>query len=371
MQHKEFYYWLDPLRALSALFVLFVHVRTVLFEQYDNLVPMSQNVFTQLFFMLCGLGGFSVCMFYILSGFLVGGRTITQIIDGRASAKRFLFNRLFRLGVPLTGALCLIVIVNLILGEKTDFIQLLGQYTGLQGVIFRDYGGVFWTLPYEIWFYAILLAVIIISHNRRLLIGTIMLMLSLLVFSRLLPQFLYIIPLGIICYYLKDHRISRRVMTILWISMPILFISYLIGGIHSLAVRIGYIKYSQIFIPIIQIVLFTNISVLISQYVLQKPENRISIFLNRYGKSFAAISYTLFLTHYQVLRVWSACVNAYNQVTPWTIGAFVAVCIICILFAYLMYLVFERNTSKVQNRIETFINDKFNTNAKKDSLHNQ
>lgn len=111
MRNKEFYYWLDPLRAVSALFVLFVHVRTVLFEQYDNLLLESQNVFTQLFFLLCGLGGFSVCMFYILSGFLVGGSTITQIMDGRVSAKRFLFNRLFRLGVPLTGALCLIAVL--------------------------------------------------------------------------------------------------------------------------------------------------------------------------------------------------------------------------------------------------------------------
>lgn len=143
METKKFYYWLDSLRAIAALLVLLVHSRSVMFTLYVDLEPSSQNIFTQLFYAIANLGGFAVCMFYILSGFLVGGKTIERISKSTIKPKRFFLDRLFRIGVPLTGALALIVIVNLITDTDISIIQLIGQYTGLQGIVFKDYGEFF------------------------------------------------------------------------------------------------------------------------------------------------------------------------------------------------------------------------------------
>lgn len=89
MVEKKRFYWLDPIRALCALLVLLVHARSVMFTLYVDLVPSSQNVFTQIFYIICSLGGFAVAMFFILSGFLVGGRSIEKAAHGRLTIRRF------------------------------------------------------------------------------------------------------------------------------------------------------------------------------------------------------------------------------------------------------------------------------------------
>ena len=348
MNNRIFYYWLDPLRALSAILVLICHARSVMFNTYSNLDASSQNVFTQILYLICSQGGFAVCMFYILSGFLVGGKTIERGIHGNISARKFFLDRLFRICIPLTGALALIAIVNLIIDKDCDWIQLIGQYTGLQGVLFVDYGGVFWTLPYEIWFYVVLFSLLLIFRRSKYIItGVLLFGLALCVICQLLPRYFYILALGIICFNLKDYKIKRAVMRYLWIGVGLLLCIYLSLSIHFVAITFGLenIKWVQ---PISQIMLFTLIAVVLSQYVMKVPTTRISKAINHYGKSFALFSYTLFLTHYQILKLYMAYFPKYDCVNAESVGALLVVCLICIAMAYIFYLPFEKQTRKIQ-----------------------
>lgn len=352
---STFYYWLDPIRAVSALLVLFVHARSVIFVLYKDLEPSSQTIFTQLFYFICSLGSFSVCMFYILSGFLVGGKTIDKIRLGNVCAKQFFLNRVFRIGVPLTGALILISIVNFILDIKVGWGELMGQYLGLQGIFFSDAGGVFWTLPYEIWFYIFLFALILFFCNMRIFLGMLMGAISMVVFSCLLPQFLYIIILGILCYYARIYKMYSRQKLALWISLPILFLLYFCSSLNYLGVKFGYSDSSIWINPCLQILLFAVIALIISQYVLEKPIGKISIAINKYGGKMAIFSYSLFLTHYQVLKFWIKYMPKHDSVNLHSMCDFIGVCGICIVVGYLMYLLFEKNTRSIQKWCE----DKF------------
>lgn len=220
---KRFYYWLDPLRALSAILVLFVHARCVTFTTYGELESSSQNIFTTVFFLICGLGGFSVCMFYILSGFLVGGQTIDKIANNTISVKKYALTRFFRISVPLFGAIILIYLTNSILGLSNNIVEIIGQFAGLQCIVVEDYGGVFWTLPYEIWFYISLFAIACIVRTKHKLLGTLIFGLSLAIFSKLLPEFLYVLSLGIASYFLKDVRIGYKYLSTLWCLLILSF----------------------------------------------------------------------------------------------------------------------------------------------------
>lgn len=354
-KHTAFYYWLDPLRALAAILVLLVHARSVMFETYGNLTPQSQNIFTILFFALCSLGGFAVCIFYILSGFLVGGKTIAKAKENKITPHRFFLDRLFRIGIPLTGALILICLTNTIIGAGIDWKQLLGQYLGLQCVVTEDYGGVFWTLPYEIWFYAIILAILLLcGRNRHLVTGYVLLVLSLTVFCALLPQFLYIIICGIICFFLKDYQMSAVLKRVFWIALIFLFSFYFIVHLHFLTASLSITNIAEKLKTPSQIALFTNLAILLSQYVKKAPENILSRIINSGGKKIATFSYSLFLTHFQILKIWQANVSPFNNIGIISILCFVLVCIVCVAVAYVFYYAFERNT----HRIQTFIENK-------------
>ncbi len=110
-------------------------------------------------------------MFYILSGFLIGGRTIQGISNNKVSPGRFAVNRIFRIGIPLFGAVMLTLCVNLVLNIHNNPIDIIGQFFGLQGILVSDYGGVFWTLPYEIWFYVLIFCIICFSVRKHILGG--------------------------------------------------------------------------------------------------------------------------------------------------------------------------------------------------------
>lgn len=353
---NKFYFWLDPIRAVAALLVLFVHARSVMFCLYKDLIPTSQNIFSMLFFTICSLGGFAVGTFYILSGFLVGGKTIEKARSGNASPLKFCLDRLFRIGVPLTGALILIVIVNYFLNIPIEPIQLFGQYTGLQGVIFKDYGGVFWTLAYECWFYIAVFAFLIICCRKKYLLGGMfILILSFLVISNLQISWFCPIVYGIVAFYMKDYKLKKSLRLFLWILFIIDFIFYIFSSNNyfvSTYLQNGLnFKIAKFNI----ITLFGILSVIISQYVYSIPKWGVSKFCNKYGKKLASFSYSLFLTHYQILKIWIAKGPKFDHVNLTSIFYFILVCLFCIGFAYIFYLIFEKNTLKIQKSFTSLI----------------
>jgi hypothetical protein len=62
---------LDCLRGLAALLVVVEHLRAFLFVPFPQVV--SPGVITKAFYLVTGLGHQAVMIFFVLSGFLVGG----------------------------------------------------------------------------------------------------------------------------------------------------------------------------------------------------------------------------------------------------------------------------------------------------------
>lgn len=234
IKSKTFYYWLDPIRALAAFLVLICHTRFVVFSPYNQMDEVYHNWITTGFFTLCSLGGFSVCLFYLLSGFLIGGQTINKINEGNEDPKKFAINRIFRIGVPLTGAIILTFLNNCFLGINNNIVDIFGQYLGLQVILVEDYGGVFWTLTYEIWFYALMFAILCFHRKSKVILGLIIFTCSLIVFAQLSPKFLYVIAIGVLCYFLKDIRFNKILKICLIVLFITLFVAYLIATIHSI-----------------------------------------------------------------------------------------------------------------------------------------
>ncbi|QNA83239.1 acyltransferase family protein [Sphingomonas sp. So64.6b] len=72
---------LDMVRGLAALLVLVGHVRGFVFVDYSDLTG-SKLPFAPLY-VIGGLGHQAVILFFALSGFLVGGRAMREIRQGK------------------------------------------------------------------------------------------------------------------------------------------------------------------------------------------------------------------------------------------------------------------------------------------------
>lgn len=96
---------LDGLRALAALAVVAGHIRSFWFVDWEHLTLRTSTDYA--FYFLTGLGHQAVIVFFVLSGYFVGGSVLGQILGSRWSTTQYVLRRLVRLEVVLLPALLL------------------------------------------------------------------------------------------------------------------------------------------------------------------------------------------------------------------------------------------------------------------------
>ncbi len=93
---------LDLIRGLAAIMVLLAHWRIGLFVDIDEI--KNPTIPTRAFYFLTSLGGQAVVVFFVLSGYLVGGSVLRAVRANRWSWKSYLIDRGTRLYVVLLPA---------------------------------------------------------------------------------------------------------------------------------------------------------------------------------------------------------------------------------------------------------------------------
>ncbi|HUR20352.1 MAG TPA: acyltransferase [Vicinamibacterales bacterium] len=172
---------LDLVRGLAALAVCAGHLRAFLFVDFGQVPPASRGLFHQLFYLSTGLGHQAVMVFFVLSGYLVGGSVLTAHRQGRWSWREYALRRLTRLWVVLLPALLLTLLFDQLghaispAGYEGAFATIhssgptpalpadwrpatfLGNLFFLQTIIVNCLGtnGPLWSLAYEFWYYAL------------------------------------------------------------------------------------------------------------------------------------------------------------------------------------------------------------------------
>ena len=361
--------WLDLIRFFAAFLVVICHVRCEMLKSYSLLQPESQNIGTQILYYLTSGGKIGVLIFFILSGYLVGGKNISRAMSGGANLKTYIIDRAVRIGLPLISSLLLVVIVDFVQGcfdtsllEMNDglvckhgALECVGNLFGLQGVLVGDAGGVFWTLAYEIWFYVLIAGFIAIIAKKDAksggFVGYAILCVTFIVFSYLQFVWLSLLICGIFAYYISKKTITKRCFCI----VTILFVCSLL--IMPLA---SETKTDRVVLPIspacIEITAGFLGAIFIGGIVNYAPKRRMSIKINNWGTMLASFSYSLYLTHYQVIRLMRTFgIEQYDVINAKTVFFFLCEVLFCVLSAYLFYLLTERQTGKVKRYVRTLL----------------
>ena len=156
---KELYF-LHFIRGISAILVMISHVRSPFFINYENVI--NPTLFQKGFYFITGLGHQAVILFFVLSGFLVGG----SFIKSNINVKNYFISRISRLWTVLIPALLLTLLVDFYFYDpalpfRTPAILSIDTFLGnvffLQTIYFSIYGtnGSLWSLANEFWYYVL------------------------------------------------------------------------------------------------------------------------------------------------------------------------------------------------------------------------
>jgi peptidoglycan/LPS O-acetylase OafA/YrhL len=169
--------FLNASRWVAALFVVLYHVYSLSFTR-DHVE--NSNFFFRCLHFLGGFGHMAVIVFFVISGFLIGGRTILNIEEKRFDVIDYLVHRFSRIYVVFIPALIIGFILDCLgirlfnasgiynhpdqfygnpfgnnIAEHLSFYIFVGNVIQLQTIIVSSLGsnGPLWSLANEWWYY--------------------------------------------------------------------------------------------------------------------------------------------------------------------------------------------------------------------------
>ena len=353
---KKHYHWLDLLRFLAAFEVVLSHYRGVFFAEYSLLPAEQQNLFTSLFYSATRLSNESVLLFFVLSGFLVGGNSLQRILSNTVDVKSYLIDRLVRIILPLLASVVLVILIDLVTGQPIPFVSILGSLFSLQGIFTDNYtNSPLWSLSYEVWFYVLMACIMAVCRIKKLsvlLFSFLMLVVVGFVFTKLNPIHLVVWCIGAFAFLLPKSKSSVSKLKLLFYS-GLFLVSFALLQITSgsRSVAFGSFLFLNRNLCLVFAALTSGLFIHnISQFV---PKNKLALKIDSVGSRLSKFSYSLYLTHYPVIYLF--CHYGFPEHNPFSlksISFYVFAVLLCLLLAYLVYLLSEKHTDFVKRLLK-------------------
>ena len=336
--------WLDALRFLAAITVVTSHVRGQIFVEFGALEDTSRNLATALFFAVTRLGHEAVIVFFVLSGYFVGGKAFEAIRSGRFDINVYIIDRATRLWVPLVPVLIISCIGTLITTEVV--VNFFGNVLGLQTVIVPVFSGngPLWSLAYEQWFYIVPITIALLSAGTLGRIIALVLGAAVAaVFLALQMHYLLIWLIGAATWSLRMHSSWRGN---LWIGSALIAFSCGVLQLQSDGV-LSVLPANELVRITFEIALALGTALLIAPLSSLKS-NWLSLSLSL----MAASSYTLYLAHYPFLFFVMRFLEVEASVNLASLFKFFVVTVLCIIYSIIQYNLFEKHTPIVRRIIK-------------------
>lgn len=343
---------MDWMRFIAALMVVVCHSRGYNWVEWGSLSHEAQTPLIKLFFAGTRAGLEWVIVFFVLSGFLVGGGVISRCLKGTFEFRLFIIDRISRIWVPLIPSLLLSLGIALFCGLPAPLLDLLGNALALQGLFFKNFGHnePLWSLSYEVWFYVLIgsAGVLMTPSPSRRVICFFILTVGFAVFTRLSANFLNCWLLGAFSYFLVS---DRKRPALLLFSLFLALCGTVISQLQADTLSLSKNSWMSL-LPsrnIATLIESAVIGLLIASICKVQPSSQMMLRVEKQGTIWAAFSYTLYLTHYPILGLWEHFVP--ERSPSFTLGSvvtFMAKICSCLLVAWLVYLPFEAKTSMLR-----------------------
>ena len=353
---------LDFARWTAAFLVVIGHIRSFVFVSYQ--VEDKGGLCGKAFYFLTGFGHSAVMVFFVMSGFLVGGKILQRLTEGSFSWKKYAVDRGSRLYAVYVLALILgglldnfgylhlnryglydksfpgrIAVVNFSFHENLTTKIFFGNLAMCQTVLVPVFGsnGPLWSLANEFWYYLTGPLVLGLGYkpSRRFLFCVI----------GILGGIVCFLPAEMLVYSLiwfmgaALYMLNNRAYCPIWMSLPFFLGSLTLSRFTSLSAG---------FVP--DILIGISFCVLINS----TAQNATRFAWHNISRKAADFSYSVYLCHFPFVVF---AISAFYQITGFGIQErydgrvgllFVAILISSYIWSYLISLVTERQTTRIR-----------------------
>jgi peptidoglycan/LPS O-acetylase OafA/YrhL len=370
---EKFSSFISGCRWVAALLVVISHMRLLLFAKQAPHASLIERAF----YSITSLGHVAVLLFFVLSGFLVGGITLRHCKTGRMDVKKYAIHRFSRIYTVLIPAL----VVGWILdaagsslfnasglysassGYQFDSLQqsvaahldgltFLGNIVMLENIFVPLLGSnsPMWSIVYEWWYYCLfwLVAASFFSTTiRRKLVNVCGFILLVAILPKALLLYMLIWAIGVGAYVLCESEVlllSWRAGIATFLVMAIL--SRLVDPITS------HFTNNGLYVGFIRDVIF-SIGFGIMILGLFNVDGR--AFLKDKNDALADFSYSTYLYHFPFLIFISTLshdILGIHFSLPFAmrqIMVFLGILLVVYAYAFMMSVVTERHTGKIRS----------------------
>jgi peptidoglycan/LPS O-acetylase OafA/YrhL len=347
------YNLLNLLRWLGAFFVVIGHLRSFIFVNYHSVD--AHTIFTNFFYFVTGFGHQGVIIFFVISGYLVGGKMLDKYMDDGLLDSDFIklycikrFSRIYTVLIPaifvglffdLWGVYLFkdlyenfyhISSMDVNVANNINAANFLGNILNLQTITSEPLGTNLptWSLANEWWYY-ILFPLLLANKYSKILFFLIVACFIFLNLSLLEYSLLWLI--GTIIYQVNVKFTTTSLSVFLFLCT--LIASRMIHGFY------------------IDFILAISVAMLIN--TVSHADKKLDLFV-RSNKFLANFSYSLYLFHFPfiVLLISIFHVNQIDIVLLYpgfsAFGIYLFILAFVYAFSFVMYLLFEKNTNKVK-----------------------
>ncbi len=376
MKHIQRFFWLDFVRGISALAVCVSHLRAVMFIDYAEIKQAS--VIERAFYFITGLGHESVMVFFVLSGFFVGGSILKKKTTFNWAS--YFIARLTRLWVVLIPALILTLLIDKIViwispdvisgayykvwnsgpnvgsGYSESWQTFLGNILFLQTILTPVFGtnSPLWSLANEFWYYILFP---LCAYSAGQCFNTVKPKPYLRILVALIALFIFILlPLSI-----KAGYLVWLLGVVVYIAFDkVLNITYplLISGLLTFSFSLLYSNFSflqnLLKVPS-DLVIGLGFSILCLALVnLPIPNNSI---LTKIFEALSEFSYSLYASHFPVVILVGTLYYKSNQLlfNSQSFTYFIGWLVVILCTAIAFWWAFEKRTNEIRKLIQKFI----------------
>jgi peptidoglycan/LPS O-acetylase OafA/YrhL len=344
-------------RGLAALIVAAAHLRAQIYPGFGA-VTHPPLLFQGIAFS-AGFAYLAVIVFFVLSGWLVGGSFLNKMDSDRAF-QNYAIDRVSRLWVVLVPTFVVVLLAGATMGvldaarvsfstsEPYSVSTFFGNMIGLQTIIVPPFGGNFplWSLANETWYYVLFPLLVLVFRSRTIAtraaaVLAIVAILQLVHGTILLYFSIWLLGAAFSRIKIEACPIWRWVLLLLFVGGAV----YIRMKGKTDITPEGYPQY----------LVFSLIFVLFLSSMQFRREREAKLdWLDRTGRFFANFSFTLYVLHVPMIAVMGHVLLSMfdiGQLSPYRLSHYLiyaCMYLVLVVGAYSFYLPFEANTPRVR-----------------------
>ena len=361
---------LDVVRGVAALLVVLGHSRDIS-ARVSGLNHTGDSFFEMVLLVPSSFAVEAVAVFFVLSGYLVGGQVIRQNREGRFRWGEFLIKRLSRLWAVLIPGLFITYISWLAmthlspqsytLAENSTLPSALCNVLFLQESWCDSYliNSSLWSLSYEFWFYIIFTSLITALYAMfsqswtGVILNTLVVCLSIAIFGTqvllLIPAWLLGVGISLVAEkpnMIRDH-IRSKAYTWLVSSLVLLMFSFLLSN---------YLHLDRTMLTLTVSIPSALVILSITQIEHEIPLLRRPIDI---GANLGKWSFSIYVFHLPIVKVLLTLAHKQELINLFGLPIMTySIVLVTLPLTWLMWWLTERHTNQLRDTMFTIYNTK-------------